>query len=109
METLSSLLAEIDSLKRLLDALRPLDSESVRHAIEIEYTYESNRIEGNTLTLWETEMVIAKGLTIGGKSMREHLEAVNHHEALLFLRDLVRDRTLLISMENLPGIRGKQR
>ena len=95
METLPGLLSEIDSLKRLLDALRPLDSESVLHAIEIEYTYESNRIEGNTLTLWETEMVIAKGLTIGGKSMREHLEAINHHEALLFLRDLVRDRTPL--------------
>ena len=95
METLPGLLAEIDRLKLCLDQFRPLDSPSVLHALEIEYTYESNRIEGNTLTLRETEMVIAQGLTIGGKSMREHLEAVNHHEALLFLRDLVRERTPL--------------
>lgn len=92
---LPGLLSEIDRLKLRLDELRPLDSQSVLHALEVEYTYESNRIEGNTLTLRETEMVIAKGLTIGGKSMREHLEAINHHEALLFLRDLVRERRTL--------------
>lgn len=51
METLPGLLSEIDRLKLRLDELRPLDSPSVLHALEIEYTYESNRIEGNTLTL----------------------------------------------------------
>lgn len=88
---LVQLLADIDRLKARLDALRPLENPSILHALDIEYTYESNRIEGNTLTLRETELVVEKGLTVGGKSMREHLEAINHHEALLFLRDVVRD------------------
>ena len=51
--------------------------------------YESNRIEGNTLTLRETQLVINEGMTISGKSMREHLEAINHKEAILFVDDLV--------------------
>jgi Fic family protein len=51
--------------------------------------YESNRIEGNTLTLRETQLVINEGMTISGKSMREHLEAINHKEAILFIDDLV--------------------
>jgi len=91
MENLTERLREIDRLKGLLDALRPLDNPSILHALDIEYTYESNRIEGNTLTLRETELVIDKGLTVGGKSMREHLEAINHHEATLLLADLVRE------------------
>ncbi|MBN2887298.1 MAG: Fic family protein, partial [Chromatiaceae bacterium] len=78
MEDLTELLREIDRLKARLDALRPLDIPSILHALDIEYTFESNRIEGNTLTLRETELVIDKGLTVGGKSMREHLEAINH-------------------------------
>lgn len=90
---LSDLLKHIDGLKTQLDTLRPLDSQSVLHALDIEYTYESNRIEGNTLTLRETELVIDKGLTVGGKPMREHLEAINHHEATVFLREVVRDQT----------------
>jgi Fic family protein len=89
---LAELLDGIDRLKARLDALRPLENPSILRALDIEYTYESNRIEGNTLTLRETGLVIERGLTVGGKSMREHLEAINHHEALLFLRDLVRDQ-----------------
>jgi Fic family protein len=57
--------------------------------LELEYTFESNRIEGNTLTLKETDLVINEGITISGKSMREHLEAINHQDAVLFLKDLV--------------------
>ena len=54
----------------------------------MEYTYESNRIEGNTLTLQETALVIEEGVTVAGKSMREHLEAINHAQAIDFIRDL---------------------
>ncbi len=92
LQSLTEILDEIDQIKQQFDRLRPLDNPSILHALEIEYTYESNRIEGNTLTLRETELVIEKGLTVGGKSMREHLEAINHHEALLFLRDWVRGK-----------------
>lgn len=95
MDDLNATLAEIDTLKARLDALRPLDNASVAKALAVEYTFESNRIEGNTLTLRETDLVIHKGLTVAGKSMREHLEAINHYEAVLFLRDLVRQTTAL--------------
>ena len=88
---IQTVLAQIENGKKRLDKLRPLDSISVLHALDVEYTYESNRIEGNTLTLNETALVIDKGLTVGGKSMREHLEALNHYEAVLFLRDIVRN------------------
>lgn len=53
-----------------------------------EYTYESNRIEGNTLNLQETHLVINEGITIGGKSMEEHLEAINHKEAIEWIVEL---------------------
>lgn len=88
MSELDSLLVQIDSLKTRLDAARPLTSEQLQQALDIEYTFESNRIEGNTLTLRETDLVVNKGLTVGGKSMREHLEAINHYEAILYIREL---------------------
>ena len=86
---IAELLNRIDQLKQKLDAARPLLNETILNAIDIEYTYDSNRIEGNTLTLRETDIVINKGLTVGGKSMREHLEVNNHYEAILYIRDLV--------------------
>lgn len=90
MNSLISLLDTIDTLKTKLDTVRPLINQSILQAINIEYTYDSNRIEGNTLTLRETDIIINKGLTVGGKSMREHLEANNHYEAVLYIRDLVK-------------------
>ncbi len=73
---LVDLLREVDSLKVRLFSLRPLPIEAlkkIQDALDIEYTYESNRIEGNTLTLQETALVVNEGITISGKSMREHL------------------------------------
>ena len=58
--------------------------------MDIEYTYESNRIEGNTLTLQETALVVNEGVTISGKSMREHLEAINHTEAINYIKDIAK-------------------
>jgi Fic family protein len=92
---LATLLAEIDTQASKLNMLRLLDERSIREAVAIEYTYESNRIEGNTLTLRETDIVVNKGLTIGGKPMRDHLEAINHHEAIYFLLDFVRSKEVL--------------
>ncbi|MFM7601426.1 MAG: Fic family protein, partial [Pseudanabaena sp.] len=90
MRTIESILANIDQLKTELDTLRQsLDNATIKEALEVEFLYESNRIEGNTLTLRETQLVINEGMTISGKSMREHLEAINHKEAILFIDDLV--------------------
>jgi Fic family protein/DNA-binding XRE family transcriptional regulator len=85
---LQDLLAEIDTLKATLNSLNQDDNYQITQALELDYTFESNRLEGNTLTLRETTLVINEGLTIAGKSMREHLEAVNHQEAIAFIKDL---------------------
>lgn len=75
-----------------LDGYRPLAPELARNLEEwfhIELTYTSNAIEGNTLTRRETAIVIEKGLTVGGKSLVEHLEATNHGRALTFVYSLI--------------------
>ena len=90
MQNLESILAIINQRKSALDILRQsLDNATIKEALKVEFLYESNRIEGNTLTLRETQLVINEGMTISGKSMREHLEAINHKEAILFIEDLV--------------------
>ncbi len=86
----ATLLQYIDELRIQLDAFRSeLDNAAIRDALKIEFLYESNRIEGNTLTLRETQLVLQEGMTISGKSLREHLEAINHQEAILFVEDIV--------------------
>ena len=90
---LVDLLREVDSLKVRLSSLRPLPVEAlkkIQDALDIEYTYESNRIEGNTLTLHETALVVNEGITISGKSMREHLEAINHAEAIDYIKEVAK-------------------
>ncbi|MBN8565336.1 MAG: Fic family protein [Flavobacteriales bacterium] len=87
--SLKSILNEIDVLKKVLDQKRAFDSYRIAQALELEYTFESNRIEGNTLTLRETDLVINEGLTVSGKSMREHLEAINHQEAIGYIKQLM--------------------
>lgn len=93
MNKLDTVLFEIDNLKTQLSELRPLPAEAlkkIQDALDIEYTYESNRIEGNTLTLQETALVVNEGVTISGKSMREHLEAINHAQAIGFIKDIAK-------------------
>ena len=92
-ENMNVMLKEVDVLKEQLSALRPLPEEAlkkIQDALDIEYTYESNRIEGNTLTLKETALVVNEGVTIAGKSMREHLEAINHTEAISYIKDIAK-------------------
>lgn len=95
IEDLSIVLQDVDSLKAELATLRPLPPEALKKiadALEMEYTYESNRIEGNTLTLQETALVVNEGVTISGKSMREHLEAINHAQAIDFIKDIAQQK-----------------
>ncbi|TRX20526.1 Fic family protein [Flavobacterium franklandianum] len=98
-KNLLSILNEIDTLKAKLDQFRQFDSYRIDHALELEYTFESNRIEGNTMTLRETDLVINEGLTISGKSMREHLEVINHHEAIVNIKHLMDKNTTLNDRE----------
>lgn len=84
---------EVDNLKKELDSKRPISKEtlkSLEESINLEWTYNSNGIEGNTLTLKETQVVL-EGITVGGKSIKEHLEAINHEKAILYLNDLVKE------------------
>lgn len=98
-KTLQSVLEEINILKLKLDQYRQYDSYRISQALELEYTFESNRIEGNTLTLRETDLVINEGLTISGKSMREHLEAINHQEAIAYIKHLMEKKTIINERE----------
>lgn len=94
--------------KAELDKHRPLPPELVNNLeewLDVELTYTSNAIEGNTLSRLETALVIEKGITVEGKSLREHLEAINHKKALEFIRELVKKEELL-SEEELLSIHG---
>ena len=88
-----SLLQQIDYKKIELDSRRPLTAGEVERLNEefvVEYTYNSNAIEGNTLTLRETDLVL-RGLTIDQKPLKDHMEAVGHKEAFDFVSELVKD------------------
>ena len=89
-----SLLTAIERKKRELDSRRPLTEGELERLAEefiVEYTYNSNAIEGNTLTLRETDMVL-RGLTIDRKPLKDHIEAVGHKEGFDFVRDLVKEQ-----------------
>jgi len=86
------LLARIEHKKEQLDGLRPLPAAAVsrlRDQILVEWIYNSNAIEGSTITLQETRLILETGLTVGGKSLREHFEVINHRDAIDFVEDLV--------------------
>ena len=79
-----ALLKQIDSKKKKLDNFRPLTPEQIKNLkrlFDVEFTYNSTVIEGNTLSLRETRVVLLDGLTIGGKAVHEYLEIINHKEA----------------------------
>lgn len=89
---------EIDTLKAKLDNYRPLTSGEVKRLREeflIDFTYNSNAIEGNSLTLQETALILREGITIGKKPLKEHLEAVGHRDAFYYVEDLVKNKAVL--------------
>ncbi len=99
----------LTSKKKELDGYRPLPSALVRNLDEwfrVELTYTSNAIEGNTLTRRETAAVIEKGLTVGGKSLREHLEATNHSRAIDAVHSLVKKRPSQLTSHSLLALHG---
>lgn len=117
---MEQLLQRIAAKKAELDALRPLTPSlgNFEHAQDLELTYTSNAIEGNTLTAAETTLVIDKGITAAGKPLRDHLEAVDHFEALHYVRTLgeestpltegdVRNLHRLVTLRSAPVIAGR--
>lgn len=97
----------LDAKKKALDRLRPLAPESLRSLeawFRVELTYTSNALEGNTLSRRETAVVLEKGITVGGKSLKEHLEATNHARAIDFVTDLVSRRSGSVSEQDLLRI-----
>ena len=114
-QNLPTLYNQLSELKVCLDSFRPIASDTIMNMQanwDIQYIYESNRIEGNSLTLDETLHVIETGLTIGGKPLNDHLEAINHQEAIHYIRDLTQHNAkfrqselLIIHSLVLKGIR----
>jgi Fic family protein len=101
--------------------LRPLSREALvnlEHYYDIELTWTSNAIEGNTLSAVETTLVLEKGVTIGGKPLKDHLEALDHYDAIRYVRELANQRTRiteadvrslhsLVMQRSRPDIAGK--
>jgi Fic family protein len=99
---LSVLIAEIEQKKAQLDRLRPLSPRALanlEHAYDLELTYTSNAIEGNVLTQIETALVIEQGITIGGKKLRDHLEAIDHYDAIRYVRGIANHSEALIESD----------
>ena len=99
---MAELLRQIDELKAELDALRPLRSDSIRSlmtALDVEMVYSSNAIEGNSLTLRETQLVLEQGITVSGKPLKDHIEAVNLSHAWNSVKEMAIRSTAITERE----------
>jgi Fic family protein len=99
---MDKLLEQIEAKKAELDRLRPLSPRglsNLEHVHDLELTYTSNAIEGNTLTAAETTLVVEQGITIGGKPLKDHMEAIDHYDAIRYVRELARQGTPLTEMD----------
>ena len=88
---------EIDNLKKEIDSYRPFKKQllgELQQFYRIGFTYSSNALEGNSLTESETKIIIEDGLTIGGKTIKEHFEALGHSEAYTYLNTLTKNKTI---------------
>ncbi len=119
---MQALLAAIAEKREALDRLRPLGAHALRaldRLFDLELTWSSNAIEGNTLTAAETQLVVEKGITIAGKPLRDHLEALDHFDALRWVREVaaqparviaeadLRDLHRLVMQRSQPEIAGR--
>lgn len=89
---------ELEELKKELDSYRPLPQEtasSLRENLMLRYNQESNAIEGNSLTISETKVLLEDGITAKGKPFKDHLDIINHQKATLFLSSLVQEKSIL--------------
>lgn len=121
IKSFSSYLSKIEKLKMELDKKRPLtecELQRLNYEFAVEYTYNSNAIEGNTLTLGETDLVL-RGLTIDKKPLKDHMEAIGHKEAFDYISDIAKEKKELsetvikqihyLVLANMPQDRGVYR
>jgi Fic family protein len=99
MDDLSQRVADKGAEFKRLRVLAPDALQNLDHSYDIELTYTSNAIEGNTLTAVETSLIIEQGITVAGKPLRDHLEAIDHYEAIRYVRDLGRRSVPLTEMD----------
>src|SRR4051794_19423517 len=100
-------LTRIHDKKSRLATLQPLPKVVLKNLDEwfkIELTYTSNAIEGNTLTRQETALIVEKGFTVEGKSIQEHLEAINHAKAYEFIKTLIKEKNTSITQATILDI-----
>ena len=101
-EEMQSTFERLYEKQAVLNQSRPLPNialQKIKETLSVEWTYNSNSIEGNTLTLRETQMVIQEGITVKGKSLREHFEAKNHDKAVDYLYEIVSQDYVLRSID----------
>lgn len=101
-EELQSTFERLYQKKQHLQSSRPLPAialNKIRESLSIEWTYNSNSIEGNTMSLRETQMVLQEGITVKGKSLREHFETHNHDKAIDYLYSIIEDNYKLRSID----------
>ena len=95
-----TLYTRIQGKRKILASLRPLEKHQlkvIKTQLDTEYIYNSTTIEGNTLTLNETRLILEEGVTISGKSLREHLDIINQKEAIKWIEDLAKSKPKKIS------------
>jgi Fic family protein len=95
VELIAAKKAELDRLR----ARAPGGLGNLEHSQDLELTYTSNAIEGNTLTAAETTLVIEQGITVGGKPLRDHLEAIDHFAAIRYVREIAKPAAPLTEMD----------
>src|ERR1700738_2007564 len=105
---LTDIIKNVEEKKAQLERLRPRgDLANFEHAHDPELTYTSNPIEENTLTAVETTLVIEQGITVGGKPLKDHLEAIDHYDAIRYVREVARRGTTPLTefdMRNLQSL-----
>ena len=97
----------IDSLKNEINGYRPLSKELVKglkQVFDVDFTYNSTAMEGNTFSFQETKILLLEGITIGGKSMREHFEIINHKEAIDYIEELAHKKTTELTKTDIFNI-----
>ena len=109
LEELQPQINRLYDKKALIDKARPLPNialQKIKDDLSLEWTYNSNSIEGNTITLRETQLILNEGITVSGKSLREHFEVYNHQKAIDYLYTLVDENYTLrgIDILNLHGL-----